>query len=218
MGEGSAFAIFYGAMLSLALVIGVAGLALGIIRKKKSTTIIGGFFLAIPAVFAVVVLLASVTSERSPTTTARAPAPSASQPTPGDSSLAGKSVGERLQVLQALSRTSKATIYYPGDPYAGMSMVFIGSDLLAGEGPVAMSIHYAAEASDRSMTVDIYTPRAVRAVSGRARACGACDGRRPLGFFGHDLQTQRRPSTYRACGETTRCGHRSSRRLRDDRE
>ena len=216
MGEDGAFAIFYGALLSLALIIGLGGLAIGIVRKKKSATIIGGFFLAIPAVLAVVVLLASTTPERPPTTTARAPASSASQPTPGESSLAGKSVEERLQTLQALSRTSKTTIYYPGDPYAGMSIAFIGSDSLAGIGHVAMSIHYAADASERSMTVDIYTPQQyAQSAAAHAHAAPATV---VLRSDSSDTMYKLSGATHRACGEAIRRDHRSSRRPRDDRE
>ena len=143
-------------LLFLALALGLAGLWIGIVRKTKTATIIGGFFLAIPVVFVVIVLLADATADRPSTTTARAATSSTSQVT-GSSSLAGNSVEERLQTLQALSRTSKATIYYPGDPYAGMSIVHIQADTLAGTGPTAMIIQYASDPSDRFMTVTIYT-------------------------------------------------------------
>jgi hypothetical protein len=86
------------------------------------------------------------------------PTSSTLPPLNGPPSLVGKSAEERLQTLQALSRTSKASIYFPGDPYAGMSIFNIDTDNLAGKGAYAMSIHYATESSDRSMTVTIYTP------------------------------------------------------------
>jgi hypothetical protein len=83
------------------------------------------------------------------------PTSSTLPPLNGPPSLVGKSAEERLQTLQALSRTSKATIYFPGDPYAGVSIFNIDTDNLAGKGAYAMNIHYAAESSDRSMTVTL---------------------------------------------------------------
>ena len=85
------------------------------------------------------------------------PSTSTLPPANGPPSMAGKSAEERLQALRALSRASKATTYYPGDPYTGMSIVSIDTADLAGNGAYAMKIRYATESSDRSMIVTIYT-------------------------------------------------------------
>jgi hypothetical protein len=111
-----------------------------------------GAFVVVASI-ALVILAAALSACTTPTPTSSTLPPLERPP-----SLAGKSAEERLQTLQALSRTSKATIYFPGDPYAGMSIVNIDTDSLAGKGAYAMSIHYATESSDRSLTVTIYTP------------------------------------------------------------
>jgi hypothetical protein len=106
----------------------------------------------IPILFVLVVLATAVGACATATTLSTTLLPPNSS-----ESMAGKSVEQRLQALEALSRTSKATIYYPGDPYAGMSIVSIDTADLAGNGAYAMNIQYASESSDRVMTVMVYT-------------------------------------------------------------
>ncbi len=72
--------------------------------------------------------------------------------------LGGMSEAERGQTLADLSRTSRATVYYPGDPSLGMKMAHIDKDFLSGTGPRALVIRYGGQTPERHMTVTVYTP------------------------------------------------------------
>jgi hypothetical protein len=72
--------------------------------------------------------------------------------------LKGKTVEERRQTLETLNRVSPTRVYYPGDPYAGMSLIHITTNSLGGTGPYSMFMEYATESLDRYMTITLYTP------------------------------------------------------------
>jgi hypothetical protein len=89
MNEGGGEGLFYSVLLFLALAVGLAILAIGVVKKRKSATIIGGALVAIPTVFIAVVLLVNgavlfinATADKPPTTTVTAPASSKSTPRP----------------------------------------------------------------------------------------------------------------------------------------
>jgi hypothetical protein len=88
VNEGGGEGFFYWFLLFFALAIGLGELAIGVVRKKKSITIIGGFVLAIPVVLMASVLLvnaaallARAVGDGPSSTTVTAPAPSESRQT-----------------------------------------------------------------------------------------------------------------------------------------
>jgi hypothetical protein len=87
MNEGGGEGLFYWVLLFLALATGLGILAIGVVKKRKSATIIGGALVAIPAAVIAVVLLVNgavlvvnATADKPPTTTVTAPASSKAGP------------------------------------------------------------------------------------------------------------------------------------------